>query len=207
VTAANDAAGATVQRCPYFITCQLHVIHSVACRHDRVCALVDSALLIRLINFISGHMACCAGGPASLHLVYLLLSGFQLADPAGNTWQALTPLGIADNTTIQLALQDVRILVDKSTLQKHVQFFQPLLPRIRSYTVRANIIMPAMDSMEQLTWSHAGHTCWSLMLVTHAGHTCWSHMASACCIAVECLPLASEHCQPLHAALQAADPH
>lgn len=72
------------------------------------------------------------GPSSSLDLAYVLLVGFKLpapSDPAG-----LIPVGLLSSSG-SVALRDVRILVDRGTLQQHVEYFRAL-PAVKVYTVR-----------------------------------------------------------------------
>jgi hypothetical protein len=81
-----------------------------------------------------------AGAVAFVSITYMLLAGFKLPDPSSPA--GLVPVGLQASSSAaasagHVALQDVRILVDGSTLQQHVQFFSQLSQqgKARIYTV------------------------------------------------------------------------
>lgn len=81
-----------------------------------------------------------AGTAASISCTYVVLAGFELPDPRSPA--GLIPVGLRASSSAtasggHVALQDVRILVDSSTLQQHVEYFSQQ-GKVKIYTVSSS---------------------------------------------------------------------
>jgi hypothetical protein len=70
-------------------------------------------------------------GAASVSFTNVLLVGFKLPDPSSPA--GLAPVGVQSGGHV--SLRDVRILVDSSTLQQHVEFFNSQKNKVKTYSV------------------------------------------------------------------------
>jgi hypothetical protein len=80
---------------------------------------------------VDAYFVLLAGGAASVSFINVLLVGFKLPEPASPA--GLVPTGVQSGGHV--SLQDVRILVDSSTLLQHVQFFKNQQNKVKMYTV------------------------------------------------------------------------
>jgi hypothetical protein len=85
-------------------------------------------------------------GAASVSFTNVVLVGFQLPDPSSPA--ALAPNGLRSGEHV--SFRDVRILVDSSTLQQHVKFFNGQQNKVKTYSVSSCCCSSSLELLQSI---------------------------------------------------------